>query len=51
MDLLRRVYQRAVKVPLTNVEAIWKEYDLFENGLNKLTVRVFCRQDSIACAS
>ena len=38
MDDLRRVYQRAVSVPLTNIEAIWKDYDAYENGLNKLTV-------------
>ena len=40
MDLLRKLYQKAVKIPLSNVEQIWKDYDAFENGLNKLTVSV-----------
>lgn len=39
MDDLRRVYQRAVSIPLNNVETIWREYDQYENGLNKITVR------------
>ncbi|KAJ3154879.1 mRNA 3'-end-processing protein rna14 [Geranomyces michiganensis] len=38
MDLLRRAYNRAIWIPLTNIEQIWKDYDTFENGLNKLTV-------------
>jgi cleavage stimulation factor subunit 3 len=35
MDSLRRLYQRAIEIPMHNVEAIWREYDQFENGLNK----------------
>lgn len=38
MDSMRRVYQRAVAIPLNNVEHLWKEYDQWENGLNRLTV-------------
>ena len=38
MDALRKVYHRAVQIPLENVEAIWRELDAFENGLNKITV-------------
>jgi cleavage stimulation factor subunit 3 len=38
MDALRKVYQRAICIPLNNVEALWKAYDAFESGLNKLTV-------------
>jgi len=41
MDALRSVYHRAVVIPLENVEALWKELDAFENGLNKITVRAF----------
>lgn len=37
-DNLRKIYQRAVCVPLNNVEALWKSYDAFENGMNKQTV-------------
>lgn len=39
MDLLRKAYQRAISVPTQAVNTLWKEYDQFEMGLNKLTVR------------
>lgn len=39
MDALRKVYHRAVQIPLENVETLWKDYEAFENGLNKITVR------------
>jgi cleavage stimulation factor subunit 3 len=39
MDALRRLYHRAVVIPLENVEQLWRELDQFENGLNKITVR------------
>jgi cleavage stimulation factor subunit 3 len=38
METIRKLYQRAVKVPLSNIENIWKDYDTFENNLNKTTV-------------
>lgn len=38
MDALRKTYQRAVQVPLNNVEQIWQEYNQFENNLSKMTV-------------
>ena len=38
MDQLRKAYQRAVCVPMTNVNTLWKEYDQFEMSLNKITV-------------
>lgn len=38
MDMLRKAYQRAVCIPLDNVESIWQEYNQFENNLNKMTV-------------
>lgn len=37
-DQLRKVYQRAVIIPLNNVEFLWREYNAFENGINKQTV-------------
>lgn len=40
MDLLRGVYRRAVQIPLDNLEQLWREWDAFENNLNKTTVRV-----------
>ncbi|KAJ1045271.1 hypothetical protein NDA10_002989 [Ustilago hordei] len=48
MDDLRRVYQRAVSVPLINIETIWKDYDAYENGLNKLTAKKFLAERSPA---
>lgn len=43
MDSLRKAYQRAICIPTQAVNALWKEYDAFEMGLNKMTVSViFC---------
>ena len=39
MDSLRKVYQRAICIPTQAVQALWKQYDSFEMGLNKTTVR------------
>ena len=38
MDDIRRAYQRAVAIPLASVEMIWREYDQYENSLNRITV-------------
>lgn len=40
MDQLRKAYQQAICIPTQAVTALWKEYDQFENGLNKVTVRI-----------
>ena len=48
MDLLRKAYQRAVCVPMSAVSIIWKEYDTFEMGLNKMTGRKFLQEKSPA---
>lgn len=37
-DNLRKVYHRAVAIPLNNVEALWKAYDAFESAQNKQAV-------------
>lgn len=42
MDLLRKVYQRAICVPTQSTNVLWKEYDGFERGLNKITVSSQC---------
>lgn len=39
MDTLRKAYQDAICVPTQAVESLWREYNAFEMGLNKLTVR------------
>ena len=38
MDNLRKVYQRAICIPTQSTNVLWKEYDGFERGLNKITV-------------
>jgi len=38
MDLLRKTFQRAICIPTSAVNSLWKEYDAFEMGLNKMTV-------------
>lgn len=43
MDQLRKVYQRAICVPMSNVNELWKQYDQFEMGLNKMTVSLFLK--------
>ena len=37
-DQLRRAYHRAIATPMTTVNQLWKDYDQFENTLNKGTV-------------
>jgi len=39
MDTLRKAFQRAIAVPTGATLEIWREYDRFELGLNKATVR------------
>ncbi|WEW55194.1 mRNA 3'-end-processing protein rna14 [Emydomyces testavorans] len=46
MDLLRKAYQRAICIPMQAVNTLWKEYDQFEMGLNKLTGRKFLQEKS-----
>lgn len=40
MDQLRKIFHRALQIPLLNIEDIWKDYDAYENSLSKLTVRM-----------
>ncbi|KAI9738217.1 MAG: mRNA 3'-end-processing protein rna14 [Cirrosporium novae-zelandiae] len=51
MDLLRKTYQQAICIPTQAVNALWKEYDQFEMGLNKLTGRKFLQEKSPAYMS
>ncbi|KAI9481634.1 MAG: hypothetical protein EXX96DRAFT_219923 [Benjaminiella poitrasii] len=48
MDSMRRAYQKAVTIPLNNVEHLWKEYDQWENNLNRLTAKKFLSEKSSA---
>jgi cleavage stimulation factor subunit 3 len=38
MDALRAAYQRAIAVPTSALNVLWKEYDNFETGLSKINV-------------
>lgn len=49
MDLLRKAYQKAICVPTQAVNNLWKEYDQFEMGLNKLTVNRMPCLPVVAC--
>ncbi|MCJ1378086.1 mRNA 3'-end-processing protein rna14 [Xylographa soralifera] len=48
MDLLRKTYQSAVCIPTQAVEGLWRDYNSFEMGLNKLTGRKFLQDQSPA---
>lgn len=48
MDKLRQTYQRAVCIPLFNIEGIWRDYDAFENNLNRATAKKFLQDRSPA---
>ncbi|MCJ1394742.1 mRNA 3'-end-processing protein rna14 [Xylographa bjoerkii] len=48
MDLLRKTYQSAVCIPTQAVEGLWRDYNAFEMGLNKLTGRKFLQDQSPA---
>ncbi|KAK4046434.1 mRNA 3'-end-processing protein rna14 [Microbotryomycetes sp. JL201] len=48
MDALRKAYQRAVQVPLDNVEQIWQDYNQFENTMSKMTAKKFVAELSPA---
>ena len=39
MDAIRKVYQKAVTMPMSDVEAVWRDYDAYENSVNRTTVR------------
>ncbi|KAI6777943.1 mRNA 3'-end-processing protein-like protein [Emericellopsis cladophorae] len=46
MDQLRKAYHRAINVPTSKVNELWREYDQFEMSLNKMTGRKFIQERS-----
>jgi cleavage stimulation factor subunit 3 len=40
-DSLRKVYHKAVQIPLENVESLWQELESFENGISKIIAKKF----------
>lgn len=39
MDSLRKVYHKVLQIPVENIEQLWSDYESFEAGLNRITVR------------
>ncbi|KAJ1926852.1 mRNA 3'-end-processing protein rna14 [Tieghemiomyces parasiticus] len=48
IDDLRMNYQRAIVIPTNHLEKIWKEYDAFENGLNRFAAKKYLAEKSPA---
>lgn len=46
MDSLRRIYQRAIAVPTRNLNTLWREYEQFENTVDKKLARSLIAQHS-----
>ena len=46
--MVRKTFVRAISIPLSNIETIWRDYDAFENGLNRLTAKRFLSERSAA---
>lgn len=46
MTAIRKLCQRATENPMHNLESIWKEYDQFENGLNKILAKALLAEQS-----
>ncbi|KAK6081648.1 cfia complex component [Seiridium cupressi] len=46
VDGLRKAYQRAICIPISNLNVLWKEYDQFELGINKVAGRKFLQERS-----
>ncbi|PVU97914.1 hypothetical protein BB559_001868 [Furculomyces boomerangus] len=36
---IRNIYNQAIRIPIKEIENIWKDFDQFENSLNKLTAK------------
>lgn len=51
MVALRKVYQDAVANPVDGVEQFWKEFDQYENALNKITAKKFLNDRNFAYQS
>ncbi|KTW27222.1 cleavage polyadenylation factor subunit RNA14 [Pneumocystis jirovecii RU7] len=46
IDHIRRIYHRAISAPIANIETLWREYDTFENNVNRSTARKFLSEKS-----
>ena len=48
MDLTRKIYHRALSIPMDGLEKLWHAYDAYENSLNKLTAKKLVTERSSA---
>ncbi len=48
MDLTRKIYHRALSIPMEGLEQLWHAYDSYENSLNKLTAKKLVTERSSA---
>jgi cleavage stimulation factor subunit 3 len=46
LDQIRKAFHKAIVVPTANVEQLWKDYDYWENGLNRLTAKKYIADKS-----
>lgn len=46
MTAIRKLFQRATENPMHNLEAIWKDYDQFENNLSKILAKALLTEQS-----
>ncbi len=51
MTAIRKLYQRAIENPMHSLDAIWKEYDQFENNLNKLLAKALLTELTPKCTA
>lgn len=47
-DRVRKAYKRAVSLPLTNVENLWRSYGAFETKISRMSARKFIDERSAA---
>lgn len=40
MDALRLAYHKAIAVPMSALNSLWKEYDVFETSMSKINVSI-----------
>lgn len=46
MDVMRNVYRKAVGLPISNIEQLWRAYNQFENNISRSTARKFIDERS-----
>lgn len=48
-DLTRKIYKKAISIPLNNLSILWTAYTNFEYSLNKASARKFINEKSGSC--